>query len=365
MAGLREQLAAAMRRTKVLSGVLRMRAALRLPVLTVLTYHHIEDPEDGSPFDPGVADATPEQFRRQMEMVARYGTALSIDEVCRIFCDGERPPPNPVLVTFDDGYRSCLEVATPILRQVGVPATFFVATRFVEERRLFWWERVSVLLASARQRRRGLVRLAVPGAAAATPVELAFDAGAPSALGTVTRLIKDTPGLELEALLSALALALGEPWTLQRDRELADRLIMTWDQVRALAAAGMDVESHTRSHRVLQTVPAAELHAELAGSRQDLERELGRPVRAIAYPVGRPLAGNPLLRAAVRDAGYTLGFTNATGTNAVLPPALRRFRSADPFDVCRLAMGRDFSDAMFLGQLALPPLAHPARHSGA
>ncbi len=354
-----------MRRTGVLSGVLRMRAALRVPVLTVLTYHHVEDPSSDSPFDPGVADATPEQFRRQMELVARYGTALSLEQVRRVVCEGERPPPNPVLITFDDGYRSCLEVATPILRQVGIPATFFVATRFVDERRLFWWERVAVLLHGARQRRISRVRVPVPGATGDSPAELRLDAFAPDAQDLVTRLIKDTPGLELETFLGALAGALGQSWTPAIDRELADRLIMTWEQIRKLAAAGMDVASHTRSHRVLQTVPEAELSDELAGSRLALERELGHPVRAIAYPVGRPLGASQTLRAAVREAGYALGFTNATGTNAVLPAPLRALREVDPLGVCRLAMGRDYSDSMFLGQLALPQLAHPARHSWA
>ena len=138
MPGSRDHVAKALWRTGLLDGVLRLRGALRLPVITVLTYHHVENPEADSPFDRGVADAIPDQFRRHMEMVARYGTALTIDQMVRIVCEGERPPKNPVLVTFDDGYRSCLEVATPILRQVGIPATFFIATRFIEERRLFF-----------------------------------------------------------------------------------------------------------------------------------------------------------------------------------------------------------------------------------
>lgn len=336
----------------MLEGLLQVRKALRFPVLTVLTYHHVEAPLVGSPFDDGVADAEPEQFRRHMELVARHGTALTIDDVVRIVCHGEPPPPNPVLITFDDGYRSCLEVAAPILRQVGVPATFFIATRFIEERRLFWWERVSVLL--ARTRRTDNITLGGG--------RLRVELGSSQAAGAITRFIKDTHGLDIEELLGELAAAARVEWTPLEERRLADQLIMSWDEVRALAALGMDVESHSRSHRVLQTVPFAELHDELDGARRDLERELRRPVRAIAYPVGRPIADRPGLHSAVRDAGYLLGFSNATGVNAVLPPALRRLRAPDPLALQRLAMDRKFSDAMFLGQLALPQLAYPAHH---
>jgi peptidoglycan/xylan/chitin deacetylase (PgdA/CDA1 family) len=344
-----------MYRTGVLDRVLRLRAALKVPVLTVLTYHHVEEPGADSPFDPGVADATPQQFRRQMELVANYGTAVSIADVIDIVCKGARPPRNPVLVTFDDGYRSCLEVATPILRQLGVPATFFIATDFVERRRLFWWERIAVVLARARRRGARKIELAAP--------RVAVDVGSPDAMGTLTRLIKDTPGMVIEGFLTELARAAGVAWSSEEERDFADQLIMTWDQVRGLAAAGMDVESHTRSHRVLHTVPTAELDSELRGARADLERELGRPVRALAYPVGRPIRDRPELLSAVRGAGYQLGFSNATGVNPVLPGALRRLRALDPFDLGRLATGRDFSDALFLGQLALPQLAHPARHA--
>ena len=63
-----------------------------------------------------------------MEMLARYGTPIGIDELVRAL-DGAPLPKNPVMVTFDDGYRSCHDVALPILRAVGMRATFFVADR--------------------------------------------------------------------------------------------------------------------------------------------------------------------------------------------------------------------------------------------
>jgi peptidoglycan/xylan/chitin deacetylase (PgdA/CDA1 family) len=363
-----------LQRAGMLAGLLRLRAALRLPVLTVLTYHHVDDPGADSPFDPGVADASPQQFQRQMEVVAKYGTPVDIDQVSRIIVGGERPPPNPVLVTFDDGYRSCLDVAAPILRRVGVPATFFISTSYIERRRLFWWERISILLARARAAGRRDVRLptlrispSIDGEFARSvegvPRPQQLDVTSPGALNVLTSLLKDTRGLKIEEFLTEFSGACGVPWDEAEERRLADQLIMTWDQVRSLAAAGMNIESHTRSHRVLQTVPSVELHDELEGARRELEAQLGRPVRAIAYPVGRPITATPGLRKAVRDAGYLLGFSNASGVIPLLPPLLRELRPIDPLDLGRLAMGREFSDSMFLGQLALPSLAHPARHS--
>ncbi len=130
--------------------MMRLRRVVPLPQVRILTYHHVAEQDDEYPYDPDVADATPVQFRRQMEMLARYGTPIGIDDLLRAL-DGEPLPKNPVMVTFDDGYRSCHDVALPILRAVGLRATFFVSTSFVTERRLYWWEKLALALERARK----------------------------------------------------------------------------------------------------------------------------------------------------------------------------------------------------------------------
>src|SRR5437764_432362 len=82
------------------------------PLLTVLTYHHVADPRPGYPFDPDIADATPEQFRRQLETIARHFTVIGIDELIASL-DGAPLPRNAAMITFDDGYRSCRDTALP------------------------------------------------------------------------------------------------------------------------------------------------------------------------------------------------------------------------------------------------------------
>jgi peptidoglycan/xylan/chitin deacetylase (PgdA/CDA1 family) len=317
------------------------------PVLSIVTYHHIADPSPSYPYDPDVADATPEQFRRHMRTLARYGSPIGIDDL--IAAIGGAPlPKNPVMVTFDDGYRSCHDVALPILREVGVRATFFIATSFISERRLYWWERISMLLGQARRRT----------ATITYPRALELDLADPQINNKLTRVVKDTQHLDLDRYLEELGRALGVEWNQQGEADAADDLIMTWDHVRALARAGMDVESHGRSHRVLQTLDAGTLESELAGSRRDLEEQLGRPVRAIAYPVGYRINDRQHIRDALASAGYQMGLSNKTGVNRWLPPSLRRLAPIDRFDVRRLSTARDISDAMYLTQVALPQLAY-------
>jgi peptidoglycan/xylan/chitin deacetylase (PgdA/CDA1 family) len=322
------------------------------PILTILTYHHVADNDPASPFDRNIADATPGQFRRQMEALARYGTPIGIDDLLRAL-DGGALPRNPVMVTFDDGYRSCHDVALPILRAVGVRATFFVSTSFVSDRRIYWWERIALLI-NATRRATAVLRY---------PEAMTLQLDDPGVGDKLNAVIKDTRGLDVERFLAELAEALGVEWSPQLEARHAEDLILTWDQVRALARAGMDVESHGRRHRVLQTLDDGALADELAGARADLEAQLGHPVRAVAYPVGRRIASEHRIRNALTAAGYLIGMSNCSGVNRWWPPALRRVAPIDRFDLRRLATDRAMSDAMFLTQVAVPRLAYISEYN--
>lgn len=82
----------------------------------VFYYHRV------GPFRPGAprkGNVEPARFRAQLEFLGRRGVEfLTLDEVLA----GKRG----AAVTFDDGFRDCLEHALPVLRDLRVPATFFI-----------------------------------------------------------------------------------------------------------------------------------------------------------------------------------------------------------------------------------------------
>lgn len=322
--------------------ILKVRSRTRGSILTVLCYHSVGQPGPEYLFDPDVIDATPEQFRQHLAIARRYFTVIGIDQLCAGIERGEWPS-NPLLITFDDGYRSCLDVTLPILQEFGFPATFFIATRYVSERRLYWWDTINYLVKSSSKQR---IRIDYP-----RTMELDLS-DRYAAIRRLLRVVKDEYQLDIEQFLQGLVAATEVDWSPAIETRLADELVMTWDDVRALHRAGMDIESHTRNHRVLQTMNVEQLSDELAGSRADIEREIGAPARTVAYPVGYRIRHFPAIRAAVERAGYKLGFTNATGVNYL-------WREQDPLDVCRLSMARELPLSMFRGLLAVPPLAYP------
>jgi len=100
-----------------------------------------------------------------------------------------------------------------------------------------------------------------------------------------------------------------------------------WDALRTLADAGVTVGSHAWTHRSLGRLTAEEAEREIADSRRELERRLGRPVTAFAYPYGTRADYNGDTATSLRRAGYTCAFTSQHG--AVTP-------GADPFELPRI-----------------------------
>jgi peptidoglycan/xylan/chitin deacetylase (PgdA/CDA1 family) len=98
----------------------------------VLVYHGIGSVPRGAPLWNGFV--RPERFAAQMARLARERRVVSLDAIAEGAAGRGR-----VAITFDDAYRTALVHAVPVLRRLGLPATFFVPTRWIGERNT--WDR--------------------------------------------------------------------------------------------------------------------------------------------------------------------------------------------------------------------------------
>ncbi len=89
--------------------------------------------------------------------------------------------------------------------------------------------------------------------------------------------------------------------------------------VSEMSRSGMAFGSHGRTHRHLAGLDPASVRDEVAGSKEDLERVLGLPIRTFAYPYGIFDRGASEI---VRACGYEVGVAVNNGTNDAL--TLRR-----------------------------------------
>lgn len=294
---------------------LEERERYRPNVLRVLAYHRIADPDGDDPcLDPTLRSASPEQFAQQMTFLASRYRVLSLEDVlCALARDADLPP-RSVLVTFDDGYRDFADEAWPVLERLQLPAVLFVATGYLDgDGRRYWWDRLW-------------------SACVSTSPDERFDR-----FVELKRAVASLEHREAMALVDELVGELGEePCGL-------DGALLTWAELRRLSSAGLYVGAHTRSHPILSRLSLEHARAEIAGSREDLQSQLGHAWPAFAYPSGHRRDIHPALLEVLRSEGFTLATTMIEGHNRLgraHPLRLRRVGVAPhlSLDEFRLAL---------------------------
>lgn len=267
--------------------------------VAVLAYHGVR------------ADALPPRAMRFEELHVRRSR---LDAHCRILRDlhctpialrdwqamaaGVRPvPPRAVMITFDDGYRTVLTEALPVLERYGIPATVFVCTMPIERGVRFWFDALA-------------------------------ERDGEAAVGEAKSLDYD-PWAQLAAQVETPARS-GDP-----------HAPLSIFELQQLAAHPLvTVGAHTETHPVLARASHDIQRAEIGRSRLILEAWLGRPVAAFAYPNGRPGVD---FTAATAAAVQACGIEDAFAVDSAFadPSAARyahpRFLMLDTVDATELA----------------------------
>lgn len=126
--------------------------------------------------------------------------------------------------------------------------------------------------------------------------------------------------LELPAVVFMVIGRMGE--ALAGDPDPDSGRLMDLDELREIAAQGIQIGGHTVSHPRLSELGEAGQRREIVGCKAALEDALGRPVTAFAYPYGSRADYTTDSVRIVREAGFHLAVSNRYGHNT---PVLNRF----------------------------------------
>jgi peptidoglycan/xylan/chitin deacetylase (PgdA/CDA1 family) len=281
-----------------------------------LAYHRVIPRVAGHVGDVELVSATTADFTWQMEYVARRFEPVTFATIADAL-DGRRSlPKRAIVVTFDDGFSDAYQHAFPVLRRLGMPATVFVSTDYADRALPFWFDLVAwtIMIAPV-----GPLPFNPLGAPLAIP---SSERDRREAAQTLLTRLKRCPESDRVAAVSGFQNLLSE---LNDGRGLGRGL--SWDEMREMAAGGIEFGSHTTSHCSLTSVSAEKLDYELRQSRKRLEEELGTQVTAVAYPFGGANSFNNAVIDGVRRAGYRLAVSYLSGVNSLASPqryALRR-----------------------------------------
>ncbi len=222
---------AALGRAGMAAGALRSLHAGRL---VILTFHRVR-PDGEGPVERPMRNLEVDagDFRRMLVWMRERYAPLDLAG----WLEAGAPPARPSFaVTFDDGWADNAEQAWPILRELGIPATVFLATGAVEERVPFWWQTAGLDDAGIERRKA---------------------AGEGMANGTSAH---------------------GE----------ASRDFLTWEQIRAMGEGGLiKFGPHGHGHALLDRVPREEALADIRRCWELLQARIpGMTVPILAWPNG-------------------------------------------------------------------------------
>lgn len=265
--------------------------------MLILLYHRVVELQS----DPQMLSVTPQHFSEHLEFLGKHTRTMRLGDVVQGLRDGNLPQHGAV-ITFDDGYADNLYNAKPLLETYGIPATVYVTTGVMGQKREFWWDELDRILLSPGLLPKTL-RLEVNGslyqwdlgdAAYYSEKDYHRDRG-----WHVLEKYDPGPRQSLYQSLSKLLRPLAER---ERHKILDDLLnwadadsfgrrthqVLSPDEVLSLAEGGLvEIGAHTVNHALLVSLPVAAQKAEMTNSKERLEELLGGPVTSFSYPFGR------------------------------------------------------------------------------
>jgi len=246
-------------------------------------------------------------FRAQMQYLKKYYNVISLEKLISHYTDGEPLPNNSVVITIDDGYQSNYTLAYPILHELKLPATIFIAADFVEKQEPLWTDRVEFALNNTKLRN---YKLAINSEV--LQLDLRDTAARVQADLQIRQKLKSIPQQLREHVIENLESGLGQKLSQAGSMPEMYRPLQ-WDQVTEMLNSGLiTIGSHTLSHVILPRCTEERIKKELVASRQLIEKNVGTNCNMFCYPNGD---FNDVTTKIVKETGYNCALTTLEGMN--------------------------------------------------
>jgi len=260
-------------------GIFRLSSWMNRNIISILMYHGFSTPSDNiglTNFERKHINI--DDFERHLKLIVKYGTPISLERLIV----NEKLPPNPIVLTFDDGYQNNYKYAFPLLEKYNVPATIFVTTGFIDQTTYLWPDKLEFIIDHAANKDLNFLwqddRLTLA---------LKTDTEKMTTICFIKEYLKSLSESDKLAFLDELHKSLEVEYTW--DKIPSVLLPLTWDEIREMRASGLiAIGSHTVTHPILSKCTNERQRTEIALSHERITIELGEECKLFAYPNGQP-----------------------------------------------------------------------------
>jgi peptidoglycan/xylan/chitin deacetylase (PgdA/CDA1 family) len=236
------------------------------------------------------------EFIKDLDFFSTHFHFISFEDVLNCIRNSKPFPRNSILLSFDDGLSEIYNTVAPILKQKGIPAIFFLNSAFLDNKKLFYRFKASLLAEQLSINGQNLNKEAI---------------GALFKLHQLdeTNLKKGLLSVKYkeQAVLDELAPVMGIDFQQYLETE---KPFMTSDNIRSLIKDGFHIGSHSVDHPPFKELTLSEQYDQAMDSTNFIREHFGLPYGAFAFPFGESFAHEELF-SMILDKGIDVVF----GTN--------------------------------------------------
>lgn len=283
-------------------------------LLTIVMYHAVvKDPLDVK--DWCFIDSR--LFREQIAYLKKHFEIIPLSKAIEQCRNGKITYPTAA-ITFDDGFQNNYDIAFPILRNAGVPATVFLTTGFTDTDDTIWFCRLNNALAKTQKlslKWKGQ-QFNLNGSMRKSEISV-----------TLQNKLKQFSHLNLLKELRQLILELGEDPDSPVPVDSPFRML-SYNAIKEMIDSGLiEFGAHTHSHAILSLLSLQERREQVESSLEAVQKLTGCPCDLFAYPNGQAQDYDVETIMLLNELGVRYAVTTIKGPNDLRTPLmeLRRY----------------------------------------
>jgi peptidoglycan/xylan/chitin deacetylase (PgdA/CDA1 family) len=272
------------------------------------------------------------EFERDLDYFQRCYAPVSLQDLIRRVNEGAPLPERAIHVTFDDGFSEMHDVAMPILIKKGIPATFFIATGFVDNVDMAHHNRISVLLEWLETKGSDAVRKQVETFLGQQGVKGAnVEAQLRSLIYPQRELVNEAA--KIAGCDFAAYLAEKKPF-------------LSSAQLKAMVRAGFSLGAHSVDHPKYMEVPLAEQLRQTQESVRFISEGFQTPCTSFAFPLSDQAVKREFFDAMFDDGGLKISFGTEGMRRHFYPRHLQRFTMEKTHHPAERILGLQYARAV-------------------